>query len=276
MPLEDYRMLISQAAELGVFQVALGGGNPNQHPDFVEILRLTRESGIVPNYTTNGCGLNDAILDATREYCGAMAVSAYPPYDYLPEVLRSIQCYGLKTNIHYILSSRSIYNAIDWLRESPEWLHAINAIVFLNYKPIGPVVDNDKLLSRSDQLQAFFDLVGQGGFPFKVGFDSCSVSGLLKYTQFSSRYFDFCEGARFSMFVSEEMKAYPCSFMVESGEGVKVREGNLLDIWQNAPVFSQFRKKLQHPVCDECSLIDTCHGGCPIFPDINLCLVDED
>jgi MoaA/NifB/PqqE/SkfB family radical SAM enzyme len=53
------------------FQVALGGGNPNQHPDFIEILRLTREDyGIVPNYTTNGRGLSDTVLEATRRYCG--------------------------------------------------------------------------------------------------------------------------------------------------------------------------------------------------------------
>ena len=31
-----YRDIINEAKELKVFQVALGGGNPNQHPDFVD------------------------------------------------------------------------------------------------------------------------------------------------------------------------------------------------------------------------------------------------
>ncbi len=74
MALVDYKNVIEQAAEMGVFQVALGGGNPNQHPDFVEILESTASKGIVPNYATNGRGLGNDILEATRKHCGAVAV----------------------------------------------------------------------------------------------------------------------------------------------------------------------------------------------------------
>jgi MoaA/NifB/PqqE/SkfB family radical SAM enzyme len=35
--LEDYKNIIQQAKDIRVIQVALGGGNPNQHPQFVEI-----------------------------------------------------------------------------------------------------------------------------------------------------------------------------------------------------------------------------------------------
>lgn len=81
MALDDYKRVIDQAAEMRTFQVALGGGNPNQHPNFLEILEYTATKGVVPNYTTNGRGLSDEVLSATRKYCGAVAVSAYPPYD---------------------------------------------------------------------------------------------------------------------------------------------------------------------------------------------------
>lgn len=80
MPLESLKFVIEQAKKVGVFQIALGGGNPNQHPHFKDILRIIRESGIVPSYTTNGDGLSDDILVATKTYCGAMAVSLYEPY----------------------------------------------------------------------------------------------------------------------------------------------------------------------------------------------------
>ena len=81
MNVEDYEKILVQAQEMDVLQIALGGGNPNQHPAFVEILRLTRDKyGIVPSYTTNGRGLNSNILSASRDYCGAVAVSAYEPY----------------------------------------------------------------------------------------------------------------------------------------------------------------------------------------------------
>ena len=50
----DIRHVVEQAAKCGTLQIALGGGNPNEHPDFVEILRLIREHDIVPTYTSNG------------------------------------------------------------------------------------------------------------------------------------------------------------------------------------------------------------------------------
>ena len=82
MAFEDYEEVVRQAAEMHVFlQVALGGGNPNQHPEFPRMLHATRSKyGIIPNYTTNGRGLSGDVLKATARYCGAVAVSAYPPY----------------------------------------------------------------------------------------------------------------------------------------------------------------------------------------------------
>ena len=39
-----------------VFQVALGGGEPLEHPDFLSIIEETVHRNIVPNFTTNGMG----------------------------------------------------------------------------------------------------------------------------------------------------------------------------------------------------------------------------
>ena len=38
--------------DMKVFEVALGGGEPTLHPDFLKILTKFRENGIVPNFTT--------------------------------------------------------------------------------------------------------------------------------------------------------------------------------------------------------------------------------
>ena len=34
LSIEDYQTIMQQAEQMKVLQVALGGGNPNQHPDF--------------------------------------------------------------------------------------------------------------------------------------------------------------------------------------------------------------------------------------------------
>lgn len=63
------------------FQIAIGGtGEPTIHPDFCEFLETVYNTGVVPNYTTNGIVLSDRekgkeILEATSNFCGGVAVS---------------------------------------------------------------------------------------------------------------------------------------------------------------------------------------------------------
>ncbi|MFA6089872.1 MAG: radical SAM protein, partial [Candidatus Woesearchaeota archaeon] len=83
------------------FQVALGGGNPNEHPDFIKLLRELKNLGIMPNYTTNGMGLTEDILRATKHYCGGVAVSCHEHLENTwRSAVRELYDYGIKTNLH--------------------------------------------------------------------------------------------------------------------------------------------------------------------------------
>jgi len=62
------------------FQVAIGGGEPTAHSEFIDILETFYDMKIVPNYTTNGSLVshsNPDILAATKEKCGGIAVTAH-------------------------------------------------------------------------------------------------------------------------------------------------------------------------------------------------------
>lgn len=63
--------------ELGVFEVALGGGEPTMHPDFLKILNNFAEQGVVPNFTTRNFDLlkDPAQLQPIMEVAGAVAYS---------------------------------------------------------------------------------------------------------------------------------------------------------------------------------------------------------
>lgn len=50
--LEQIERVIAVLREAEVFEVAIGGGEPTLHPQFVEILKRFRAAGIVPNFTT--------------------------------------------------------------------------------------------------------------------------------------------------------------------------------------------------------------------------------
>lgn len=66
------------------FQIAFGGGEPTEHPQFLDLMKLSHSMDIMPNYTTNGMWVKKSekeqreILDVTKEYCGGVALSTHP------------------------------------------------------------------------------------------------------------------------------------------------------------------------------------------------------
>ena len=268
--LQDYINVINQAAESGTLQVALGGGNPNQHPEFIRILQETSSVGIVPSYTTNGEGLDAKILKASKQFCGAIAISAYSPYeDYLIDLINYVSPYKIKTNLHFLLNKESIEKAISWIKDPPLFLKKINAIVFLNYKPI--FSSNNILLNQSSLLQEFFECVENNKAHLKIGFDSCSVSGIVKYMSVNKIFYESCEAGRFSAFISEDLRMYPCSFMVNTNSFGDLRQNSIIEIWKENKSFIEQRNNILNNSCKFCSFEPECKGGCPFMKDINLC-----
>lgn len=69
--------LLAQAlGDLQVFEVAIGGGEPTAHPEFVVILERFREQGIVPSFSTGSLDwLRGPDRDRILELCGGFAFS---------------------------------------------------------------------------------------------------------------------------------------------------------------------------------------------------------
>lgn len=281
MELSLYEEILRQAEETGVQQIALGGGNPNQHPDFIQFLKMGREHHITTSYTTNGQGMTEGIYRATKLYGGAMAVSWYSPYCDAIKVIEQCGKCGIPVNIHFMLHKEAVSEAMALLRsESIPW-HYVSAIIFLNYKPVGQ--RRYECLKDNEELSIFLE----NAITFrkcKIGFDSCMISWLMAYKkQIAEESIDFCEAGRFSAFISEKGKMYPCSFMCgDEYGGDDIKEKGLLNIWKYGSVFCDIRERLSHPVrrkkqiyqCARCSDYSLCHGGCPEFK-INRCEQEE-
>lgn len=271
MNLGDIQNIICQAKEADVLQIALGGGNPNQHPDFIKVLKLIKETGMVPSYTTNGLGLTDDILKATSMYCGAMAVSFYPPYDLEKYacLVEWVTSYHIRINLHVIIKNDTIELMTKLLKKSPPFFTKLNAIIFLNYKPIGEGLNY--AVDDVDALKRFFEAANNCK-SVKIGFDSCSMSGIVKWMRnIKPVFLESCEAARFSAFISEDMKMYPCSFMVGTKMYGDLRYNSLKEIWRNSLPFKSFRRKIQTNDCHGCEHEKLCKGGCLFLPEINMC-----
>jgi hypothetical protein len=97
------------------FQVALGGGEPTLHPQFIKILKVFKDLGIEPNYTTNGMNLTTNILNATKKYCSGVAISCHPHLEsYWRTATNKLSELEIIVNLHLIISDgRSIIRFAD-------------------------------------------------------------------------------------------------------------------------------------------------------------------
>ena len=269
MTLEDFEAIAEQCKG-NTYQFALGGcGDPDQHECFENILEICRKYEIVPNFTTSGLGMSAEIADLCKKYCGAVAVSWYRS-EYTLSAINTLLKHEVKTNIHYVLGKDTVSEAVERL-ENDGFPQGINAIVFLLHKPVG-LGRREKVISTDDNIfQKLVTLIANKKYPYRIGFDSCTVPALFNISNcFDVDSLDTCEGARWSAYISADMKMMPCSFdNQEQKWAVDLRRNTIKEAW-TSPKFESFRSHFRG-ACPNCEKRETCMGGCPIVPEVVLC-----
>lgn len=268
MSLKDYQWIVDQSKGR-LFQIALGGrGDPDMHENFEEILKYSRANGIVPNMTTSGYGLTEEKVKLIKKYCGAVAVSWYRS-KYTDKAIQKLLNYDVKTNIHFVLGNNSIDEAYEILTQS-KLPKGINRIIFLLHKPVG-LGKEENVLDPSDvKVRRFFNLFNEEKYCDLAGFDSCCVPGLINFSQsIHLNSIDTCEGARYSAYITPDMKMTPCSFDQGLKWAYNLRGHSIEEAWESK-AFQSFRSLLKMR-CPECDQKKYCLGGCPIKREIVLC-----
>ena len=228
-----------------VYQFALGGcGDPDQHEDFKNILKICREYEITPNFTTSGLGMTKELAQLCKEYCGAVAVSWYGG-DYTVNAIELLIKAGVKTNIHYVLHNESIKEAMYRMKEG-KFPKGINAVIFLLHKPVG-LGTREKVISvNNEEYIQFIKYISEEKLEYKVGFDSCTVPAFANHPgKIDTDSLDTCEGARWSAYITPDMKMLPCSFdNQEQRWAVDLNVYTIQEAWDSAE-FDQFREKFR-------------------------------
>ena len=273
MSVEDFESILKQS-QGKLFQIALGGaGDVDTHENFEEIVSLCRQYNIVPNFTTSGIMMTKEKAEICKKHCGAIAVSEHFA-DYTDRALDLLLEAGVKTNIHYVLGKNSIDKAIERLKND-NFKSGINAVVFLLYKPVGLGREENMLTADDPKVHEFFDLIDKGNFHHKIGFDSCTCSGIINFTKnINQTSLDFCEGGRFSAYIDANMNMMPCSFANQDPSWfMNLHEHSIQEVW-DSEIFNKFRYSLSHS-CPGCPNRESCGGGCPLVNQITLCCRKE-
>ena len=117
------------------FQIAIGStGEPTIHPEFCDFLKTVYETGVVPNYTTNGIliaqdnSISEQVLVATSQYVGGVAVSFGNKNlrDYARKAIDKL-INVTNVNIHHIISDKESVDAFiqEWLRYGDKILYHV-------------------------------------------------------------------------------------------------------------------------------------------------------
>ncbi len=271
MTVENFRWIAEQCNGR-CNQLALGGrGDPDQHESFEEILKISRDNNLVPNFTTSGYGMTPDTAEICKKYCGAVAVSWYRS-EYTVNAIRMLLEAGVKTNIHYVLGRNSIDEAVERLKKN-DFPEGINAVIFLLHKPAGQGVSSNILSVSDPRVGEFFGLL-DNKHPYKIGMDSCNIPGALRYCR-SIMYesLDTCEGGRFSCYIGADMIMLPCSFDQKKDYQVSLIGTTIEEAWNSEP-FERFRDRMRNS-CPDCPNRTLCLGGCPLMPEIVFCDSDK-
>lgn len=268
MSLENFKRIVDECKGK-TYQLALGGrGDVDQHENFEEILKYCRENDIVPNFTSSGLGFTPEIVKICKEYCGAVAISWYRQEHTLKAINMLLDA-GVTTNVHYVLGNNSIDEAIQRLKDH-SFPRGINAVIFLLHKPVGLGKESNVLDISDPRVEEFFTLIDTIRQPFFIGFDSCNAPALLNFNKnIDKNSFDTCEAARFSMYITPDMKALPCSFDQELKWAVDISNKSIKEAWDSQE-FEDFRNIFRRS-CANCETRALCLGGCPIKRSIVLC-----
>lgn len=196
--------VIERLAAAGVFEVALGGGEPTAHPEFINILRWFCEAGIVPNFTTKQAAVTNRLWPEIAQYVGAFAYSA----ETSAQIMRAHQ------NLTDVPSSSVVLHKVMGLNGRDEFVnymrtaHSIGwKVTLLGYKTTG----RGKLAVHEDYgwwIDAINDLIRAGECP-SFSIDTPMAADYNGLMPVDSRMFHTREGA-FSAYidaVSMEMGA---------------------------------------------------------------------
>ena len=266
----DLLSLINEAAELGVFLVVVGGGEPLMRHDLWQLVAAMRRHGMGVSLTTNGTIVRPRDLQELIRYEVRVNVSldgAEANHDRIrgnagafQRTIRGIQQMldaGIRPTVRFTLMNSNLEDVdavLDLCRELGVPVKARRA------KQAGRVIGTTDIITTP--TPAYYDAVVKLNKA-----DNCGVEDLMNVTAAEKEPLlvsdNDCGAGTRVMFVDEAGIVSPCTFLGESFQAGQWAPGSLADFWANAPSFHRMRNLPENKTCGSCSRHRTCHAECP-------------
>jgi len=278
-PVESWKRAIDELAEMGVFHLALGGGESADLPWLGELVQYARDKGLVPNLTTSGLSnlsrvlqlaplfgqINVSIDGLGPEYARVRGFDGFSEAD---NALVELRKRTKKVGINVVVT-RHNFDSLDEIFSYAK-RRRLNEVELLRFKPAGRGISTYADMHCSDaQHREFLPTILRGAKRHRLRIRvDCSYMPMLAHHKPSRELLAKlsvygCTGGDFLIGAKATGQVTACSFAPPPEGGPNV--DTLADYWQDKDAFGAFRDwKSPDEPCASCEYHSLCRGGCRI------------
>jgi radical SAM protein with 4Fe4S-binding SPASM domain len=275
VPLEDLYRRIDEVAKLGVFTIALGGGEPILRDDLDRIASYARAKELTCVLTTSGIGLTEERARSLRGF--AQVNVSYDGTDTTYEAVRGVRGAnhaeraiemlvreGIRVGVNVVLT-RTSFDDLEPTLDRAKLRGAIEAQL-LRYKPAGRAARLDYLdkrltLDQARSLTRVLRAYVARDDRMRVRIDCALVPFLSADPEIDARRVALlgifgCEAGAALAAIRSDGRVAPCSFAAPGSTSI------VGDPW-----LARFRDhaKVAPEPCASCPLRRACRGGCKVI-----------
>ena len=262
MSVETFKDIIKQLKELGTFRITITGGEPFEHPSFLEIINSLNKESFFAKVITNGFHMTNIQIETLKT---------------MPKIEIAFSLHGTEQTHEKITGIKGSYEKI------------INNISKLKGGKCKTSIQACVLKQNYDELPQFVELLESLKINYKLdpyitntlknhNMELLRLSG-IQLVQYYKKYTNIfkladkvirdkeiirlkscdCGVARNTISISPYGEMFPCS-------NIRISAGNIFkqrinDIWLTSPIILDFRSRIEMPrsKCNACEMNTLCN-----------------
>ena len=267
--------VLDELAAMGVFHVALGGGEALELDYLFAVADHARKVGITPNLTTSGLGLDEAAarrcavfgqINVSVDGVGQAYADArgFDGYHHAERALRLLRAVKPEVGVNCVVS-RSSFEHVPEVARLVKRLR-LNELELLRFKPVGRGARLEEELTP-EQGKALWPMARRLVWRHRIRVKlDCSFAPMVFWHKPSARAAAFfgvqgCVGGDVLAAVQPEGGLTGCSFTAQVLADARV-PGAMRAAWPKG--FGEFRDYVATAPepCASCAYLKLCRGGC--------------
>lgn len=266
--MDEIRDFLDDLADMKVFYINVGGGEPLLHPHFFEIVDYAAAKGVYVQFSTNGTLVDDVIAAeaAKRGLRVQVSLDGWQPavndpirgvgtFQKAVEAVRVLREKKVEVAVNCVVTGATVAGLDEMLRLATAYGAGLR---LSRLRPSGRARDKWRELAPTGEqyLKLYHWLkkhpeVKTGDSFFFLSALGTTLPGL-----------SYCGAGKLTCSVDPRGFVYPCPFTVHpTMVAGNIREKPLSQLWQEAKLFSQLQTA-KPEACTGCASYRKCRGGC--------------